>query len=190
MRLKAHSYSIAFFHVIFCSDRIRSLKHLARKLPGGSDVREINLAFATLLIIAAAVVAPGQTPDGSRYLMPPKEVIDAFDAPPLPQAILSPTKQMMALTFRKAQPTIAELSQPMLRLAGARVNPKNNGPHRATEIYAITLKKIADGSEVKVMLPPQANLANVRFSPDGAHLSFQNRKEDRIELWVADTATA
>jgi len=121
--------------------------------------------------------------------MPPKEIIGAFDAQPLPQAILGPTKEMMALTFRKAQPTIAELSQPMLRLAGARVNPRNNGPQRATEIYAITLKKIADGSEVKVTLPPQANLANVRFSPDGAHLSFQNRRDDRIELWVADTAT-
>jgi dipeptidyl aminopeptidase/acylaminoacyl peptidase len=121
--------------------------------------------------------------------MPPKEIVDAFDAPPLPQAILSPSKQLMALTFRKAYPTIAELSQPMLRLAGARVNPRNNGPQRAAEIYAITLKKIADGSEVKVMVPPQANLANVRFSPDGSHLSFQNRKDDRIELWVADTTT-
>jgi dipeptidyl aminopeptidase/acylaminoacyl peptidase len=152
-------------------------------------VRKTNFAFATLLIVTAAAIGFGQTPEGSHYLMPPKEVVDAFDAQPLPQAILSPTKQMMALTFRKAQPTIAELSQPMLRLAGARVNPRNNGPHRATEIYAITLKKIADGSEVKVTLPPQANLANVRFSPDGAHLSFQNRKDDRIELWVADTAT-
>ena len=153
-------------------------------------MRKTNLAFATLLIIAAtAAVGFGQTPDGSRYLMPPKEIVDAFDAPPLPQAILSPSKQVMALTWRKAQPTIAELSQPMLRLAGARVNPRNNGPHRATEIYAITIKKIADGSEVKVVLPPQANLLNVRFSPDGSHLSFQNRKDDRIELWVADTAT-
>ncbi len=153
-------------------------------------MRKTNFAFATLLIITAtAAVGFGQTPDGSRYLMPPKEIVDAFDAPTLPQAILSPSKQVMALTWRKAQPTIAELSQPMLRLAGARVNPRNNGPHRATEIYAITIKKIADGSEVKVMLPPQANLLNVRFSPDGSHLSFQNRKDDRIELWVADVAT-
>ncbi|MDX6529631.1 MAG: hypothetical protein QOH41_1921 [Blastocatellia bacterium] len=121
--------------------------------------------------------------------MPPKEIVAAFDAPPLPQAILSPSNQVMALTFRKAYPTIAELSQPMLRLAGARVNPRNNGPHRATEIYAITLKKIADGSEIKVVVPPQANLQNVRFSPNGSRLSFQNRKDDRIELWVADTAT-
>jgi dipeptidyl aminopeptidase/acylaminoacyl peptidase len=152
-------------------------------------VRKKNFAFVTLLIIGTSAIGLGQTPQGSRYLMPPKEIVDAFDAPPLPQAILSPSKQVMALTFRKAYPTIAELSQPMLRLAGARVNPRNNGPHRAAEIYAITLKKIADGSEVKVAVPPQANLLNVRFSPDGAHLSFQNRKDDRIELWVADTAT-
>jgi len=152
-------------------------------------VRKRNFAFAAVLIIAASAAQFGQTTDAPHYLMPPKDVVAAFDAPPLPQAILSPTKQVMALTWRKAQPTIAELSQPMLRLAGARINPRNNGPHRAGEIYAITLKKIADGSEVKVVLPPQANLSNVRFSPDGAHLSFQNRKDDRIELWVAETAT-
>ncbi|MDX6574762.1 MAG: hypothetical protein QOE96_715 [Blastocatellia bacterium] len=152
-------------------------------------MRKTNSAFVSLLIILSAAVGFGQTSDGARYLMPPKEIIAAFDAPPLPQAILSPSNQVMALTFRKAYPTIAELAQPMLRLAGARVNPRNNGPHRATEIYAITLKKIADGSEIKVVVPPQANLQNVRFSPDGSRLSFQNRKDDRIELWVADTAT-
>src|SRR5262249_35923427 len=101
----------------------------------------------------------------------------------------SPSKKVIALTYRRPYPTIAELAQPMLRLAGERINPRNNGPHRATEIYAITLKQIADGSEVKVMVPPQANLANVRFSPDGSRLAFQNRKDDRIELWVADVAT-
>lgn len=152
-------------------------------------MRKTYLAYVTLLIFATAAAGFGQTPDGAGYLMPPKDIVAAFDAQPLPQAVLSPTKQMLALTYRKAQPTIAELSQPMLRLAGARVNPRNNGPHRFVEIYAITLKQISDGSEVKVMLPPQASISNVRFSPDGAHLSFQNRREDRIELWVADTAT-
>jgi len=152
-------------------------------------VRKRNFAFAAVLIVAASVLLFGQTTDASRYLAPPKDVVAAFDAPPLPQAILSPTKQVMALTWRKPYPSIAELAQPMLRLAGARINPRNNGPHRAGEIYAITLKKIADGSELKVVLPPQANLSNVRFSPDGSQLSFQNRKDDRIELWVADTAT-
>jgi dipeptidyl aminopeptidase/acylaminoacyl peptidase len=152
-------------------------------------LRKIQFALAALLIGAATTPGFAQTMEAPHYLTPPKEIVSAFDAPPLPQAIISPSKQMIALTWRKPYPTIAELSQPMLRLAGARANARNNGPHRAGEIYAIVLKKIADGSEVKVMLPPQANLSNVHFAPDGAHLSFLNRKDDRIELWVADTAT-
>jgi dipeptidyl aminopeptidase/acylaminoacyl peptidase len=152
-------------------------------------VRKTNFAFVTLLIFMAAAIGWGQTPDVSRYLMPPPEIVAAFDAPPLPQAILSPSKQVIALTWRKPYPTIAELAQPMLRIAGARVNPRNYGPHRATEIYAIVFKKIADGSEIQVTVPPHANLSNLHFSPDGSHLSFLNRKDDRIELWVADTSS-
>jgi dipeptidyl aminopeptidase/acylaminoacyl peptidase len=152
-------------------------------------VRKRNLLLAAVMIITASAMQFAQTTDTTRYQLPPKEIVAAFDAPPLPQAILSPSKQVMALVWRRPYPTIAELAQPMLRLAGARINPKNNGPQRATQIYAITFKKIADGSEIKVMVPPKANLSDVRFSPDGSHLSFQNRKDDRIELWVADAAT-
>jgi dipeptidyl aminopeptidase/acylaminoacyl peptidase len=152
-------------------------------------VRKRNVGFAALFVITIWSVQLAQTPQAVRYQVPPREVVEAFDATPLPVAILSPSKQVMALTQRRPYPTIAELSQPILRLAGVRINPRNNGPQRASEIYAITLKKIADGSEVKVALPPQVNLSNVRFSPDGSHLSFYNRKDDRIELWVAETAT-
>src|SRR3989442_2716150 len=135
-------------------------------------MRRRKFALAGALVIVTCAALFGQTLDARRYLTPPKEIIEAFDAPPLPAAILSPSKQVIALTYRRAYPTIAELSRPMLRLAGERVNPKTNGPHRTGLIYAIALKKIADGSEVKVTVPPQANLSNVRFSPDGAHLSF------------------
>jgi dipeptidyl aminopeptidase/acylaminoacyl peptidase len=131
----------------------------------------------------------GQTNEAPRYLMPPKEIVAAFDVAPLPAAILSPSRQVIALTSRRPYPTIAELARPMLRLAGARVNPRTNGPQRSGNVYAITLRKIADGSEVKVVVPAQANLSGVRFSPDGAHLSFLNTKDNGIEMWIADTAT-
>src|SRR5216684_6538685 len=146
-----------------------------------------TLAFAAAFIVTSTAAQFGQTP--LRYQTPPKEIVEAFDAAPLPQAILSPSKQVMALVYRRNYPTIAELSQPMLRLAGARVNPKTNGPHRTANIYAITFKKIADGGEVKVTVPPQANLSNIHFSPDGSHLSFLNTKDNGIELWLADVAT-
>jgi hypothetical protein len=91
-------------------------------------VRQKTFALAVLLIVTSSGVGFGQAADPSRYLMPPKDVVEAFDAPPLPQAILSPTKAVMALTLRRNYPTIAELSQPILRLAGRASIPGTTAP--------------------------------------------------------------
>ena len=155
---------------------------------------------ARVIVLAVLILAPAlaaQVPTASdppKYVLPPKAIVDAFDVEPLPQTTLSPNKQVVALTKARTYPTIAELSQPMYRLAGARVNPKTHGPHRVsglpgTGIYAITIKKIADGAETVVRMPPQARISSVKFSPDGAHLAFLQTKDDAIELWVADPAT-
>ena len=152
-------------------------------------MRKVHFVFAAMLLVAVATVNFAQTSDAPKYQLPPKDVVDAFDAAPLPAAVLSPSKQVLALSYRRAYPTIAELSQPILRLAGARVNPNSNGPQHTANIYAITLKKISDGSEIKVTVPPQANLSNIHFSPDGNHLSFLNTKPTGVELWIAEVAT-
>jgi len=125
----------------------------------------------------------------STYQLPPKEIVEAFDARPLPEAILSPSRKVLALTQRRAQPTIAELAQPMLRLAGERINPKTFGPQRTRLIYAITLEKISDGSESTVTVPSNANISWVKFSDDGSKLSFINTKGDDTELWIANVTT-
>jgi dipeptidyl aminopeptidase/acylaminoacyl peptidase len=145
--------------------------------------------FLPIAIIALAPVLLAQSPEAPKYLTPPPNIVTAFDAQPLPQTVVSPNRQLLALTYRHGEPDIAELAAPVLRLAGARVNPKNYGPHRTALIYGVTLKRIADGNETKVAVPPDANLSYVKFSPDGLHLSFLNTKENAIELWVADAAT-
>jgi dipeptidyl aminopeptidase/acylaminoacyl peptidase len=128
-------------------------------------------------------------PDAARYLVPPPQIVATFDAPPLPQVIVSPDRQTLAIVARRGSPSLAELARPTLRLAGERVDPKNNGPHRTQGIYAITLKRIADGAETKVNVPAQANLANIHFSPNGSRLAFANTKDDGIELWVANVGS-
>src|SRR5262245_45911508 len=160
------------------------------------------LAIALLALAPALLPRQGdgvaaQVPsasDAPRYVLPPQPIVDVFDAETLPQTMISPNRQLMALTKGRPHPTIAELSQPMLRLAGSRVNPRTNGPHRASGvpgsgIYSIVLKKIADGSEVSVTLPPQARVSHVKFSPDGSRLAFLQTKDTAIELWIADTST-
>ena len=131
-------------------------------------------------------------PDVSKYQVPSPQIVATFDAPPLPTVIVSPTRQVLALTLRKGSPTLAELARPTLRLAGARVDPKNNGPHRTAANgggYAITLKRVTDGQEIPVTVPPQASVANVHFSPDGSRLSFTNTRDTGIDLWIADATT-
>jgi dipeptidyl aminopeptidase/acylaminoacyl peptidase len=156
-------------------------------MPNSRSLRVAVVLAALLAPVLLVQVPTAQEP--LHYMQPPKNVVDVFDAEPLPQAMVSPSHQTMALISGRQHPSIAELAQPMYRLAGARINPKTNGPRVGGNIYAITLKTIATGAETKVTLPPQPRVSNVRFSPDGSHLSFLNTKDDAIEVWVADVAT-
>jgi dipeptidyl aminopeptidase/acylaminoacyl peptidase len=144
------------------------------------------------LLRGATTQSAVHAPDVAKYQVPSTQIVATFDAPPLPNVIVSPTRQMLALTMRKGSPTLAELARPTLRLAGVRVDPKNNGPHRTATNgggSAITLKRIGDGREFAVAVPPQASVSNVHFSPDGSRLSFTNSSDAAIELWIADTTT-
>ena len=78
----------------------------------------------------------------------------------------------------------------MLRLAGMRINPANNGPHRAPMTTGITLRTIATGVERAVQVPAGARIGSLSFSPDGKRFSFTNTRETRIDLYVADAGTA
>ena len=77
----------------------------------------------------------------------------------------------------------------MLRLAGRRINPASNSPHRFQYSVGLTLKRIADGSEIKIDVPPGAKISGVEWSDDGKHFAFLNTTPNRVELWVGDAAT-
>src|SRR5262245_30171574 len=149
------------------------------------------LAFAAVLVMTATASPYAQTraqsAPTSGYLLPPKVIVDILDAAPTPSVIVSPDRRVVALLYRRSMPTIAELAEPIHRIAGTRINPKTNGrQQRGGNIIAITLKSIADGAEKKVTLPANPNIGNVSFSPDGKRLCFTNTRENGIELWVAD----
>ncbi len=126
----------------------------------------------------------------SGYLTPPTAIVDILDADPLPGVVVSPAQDTIALLARHSMPSIAEVSQPMLRLAGMRINPRTNGPHRSLTSTGITLRTITTGAERPIAVPANAKIGAVTFSPDGKRLAFTNTRETGIDLYIADVATA
>jgi dipeptidyl aminopeptidase/acylaminoacyl peptidase len=72
----------------------------------------------------------------------------------------------------------------MLRLAGARIDPGSNGPHRPQHYTGITVKQIADGSEFNVATPAGARWWSPEWSPDGRSFTLTNATRQGTELWV------
>ena len=123
------------------------------------------------------------------YKKPPREVLDILNAPVTPGISVSPARDNIILTTGLRYPPLADIAQPMLRLAGRRINPAANSPHRYQYSVALTLKRVADGSEVKIDVPPGAKISGVEWSDDGKHFAFLNGAANRVDLWVGDAAT-
>ena len=83
---------------------------------------------AAALLIPASLLFFG----ADTYQKPPKEILDILNAPTTPTLSLSPSRAYAMQGSPVRYPPIAELAEPMLRLAGVRINPKTNGLHNAT----------------------------------------------------------
>jgi len=98
--------------------------------------------------------------------------------------------RLLLLAERPGMPTIADLSQPMLRLAGLRISPATNGQFQTSRGFtALTLRLVDSGVARPVRVPDGANLDDVQWAPDGRRIAFTNTTESGIALWIAETAT-
>ena len=143
-----------------------------------------------LLLLAVLLAFPVAIFAQSGYQKPPKEIMDVLDAPAIPGTSISPSRDKIALLEPLRYPPIADLAQPMLRLAGTRVNPNTNGPHLQGYSVSMKLMNVADGKAVEVALPPGTKISGVQWAPDGKHIAFGGITPTGIELWIVDTATA
>ncbi|MBX7172811.1 MAG: prolyl oligopeptidase family serine peptidase [Pyrinomonadaceae bacterium] len=126
----------------------------------------------------------------SQYQKPPQNVEDILNAPAIPNSIISPSKDVILLTETLRYPPISEFAQPMLRIAGLRINPNTNGQHRPFYAVKLTLKNVATGKETPVTLPPNPNILSPVWSDDGKYIAVGNQTPTGIELWILEVATA
>ena len=160
--------------------------------------RIANIALSLALLgIAAPAGAQSDASSESGYLTPPETIVDILDAPPTPNVIVGPTREVAVFVEQRSMPPIGWLGRPMHRLAGYRIDPRNSGPWRAPEIAALTVVGLdvesgtrkAGTDDVRVLAPRGTTLGWPSFSPDGSHLSYAVLRDTGIELWVVDLST-
>ena len=103
-----------------------------------------------LLALAIPIVAE------LTYQKPPQEVLDILNAPAPPVLGVNPSRTYATLSQSERYPSIAEVSEPMLRLAGLRINPRTNGLHLAPASFSVTLVKLPEGTKIPLSLPARA----------------------------------
>lgn len=146
-----------------------------------------SIAFLSLLLVMIAALPAGAQ---QKYERPPKEILEILDAPALPIPIVSPTADVLILGRPLWYPPISDLAEPLLRLAGVRINPRNNAVHGAFYYVSYSLKKLPDGQEITVALPALARVSYPRWNASSSMFAFTNMTATNVELWVGDAATA
>ena len=123
------------------------------------------------------------------YRQAPKAIQAVLDAPGTPSLIPSPKGNHFLLAEFERHPAIAELAQPMARLAGLRFNPLTRGPHAPPRLKILALQGLAGQPAQSIALPPGVVLGQPRWSPDGTRFVLTGATRDATELWVGEVAT-
>ncbi len=145
-----------------------------------------TLFFIALLFIFNTLFAQ----DAIQYQTPPKEIYDLVMAKPTPGVTFDSKGQHMLILERSDMPSVEDLAQPELRIAGLRINPINFGPSRGSYITDIIIKEVTTGKEFRLTgLPANLKAGNLQWSPDEDKVAFTNTTNKAVDIYVIDIKT-
>jgi dipeptidyl aminopeptidase/acylaminoacyl peptidase len=144
-------------------------------------MKTLTHLFIFLLLVS------GWSQDQLNYQKPPQEILELVEAPLAPSVWTTDAGDYMVLFYRSTYKSIEELSQPELRLAGLRINPKTNIGSRTTFYNNLKIKSPGQREARQVQgLPEQARLSNFSMSPKQDRLAMCHSTASGVELWVVD----
>lgn len=131
----------------------------------------------------------------AQYQQPPEPLLSVMRAPLPPAPMLSPTGKTLMLVQQGQYPSIAQVAEPYLKLAGVRIEPRAHTRHDMSSGYGIrtclegfTLVDVDTGTHTGVELPAGACVGWPRWSPDGRRFAFDNTTDSTVELWLGDAS--
>ncbi|KAF0907627.1 hypothetical protein E2562_018420 [Oryza meyeriana var. granulata] len=131
------------------------------------------------------------------YRRPPKQIEEIVDVPPNPSYIISPRRDRIMFLKRRAMPPLSDLAKPENVLSGIRIDPGSNMRSRMSFYTGITVHMLMDNGTLGPAKEVHgyadgAKINFVTWSPDGQHMAFTVRYEDKVDssvnlsLWVAN----
>ncbi len=152
-----------------------------------------------MILIPGVAPTPLLAQTNLKYQEPPKAIVDLVDTRPTPYVQVSPAdssgKKWLLIGYISGFPTIVDLAQPELRLAGLRFNPKTNGPSRGRYLTGLGLQALPAGKEISISgLPGDAKIRFTAWAPDARHFSVINVSDAAadagLSLWIVDVSSA
>ncbi|XP_013636382.1 PREDICTED: probable glutamyl endopeptidase, chloroplastic isoform X1 [Brassica oleracea var. oleracea] len=153
--------------------------------------------------VSASVSATATEDDelalGTGYRLPPPEIRDIVDAPPVPALSFSPHRDKILFLKRRALPPLADLARPEEKLAGVRIDGYCNTRSRMSFYTGLGIHQLLpDGTlspEKEITgIPDGGKINYVTWSNDGKHMAFSIRIDEdgnssKPIVWVADVET-
>jgi len=124
------------------------------------------------------------TPDQVSWRHPDSRILRLLNTPQPPAVSISPDRRWLITSDRLGYPSLAELSAPVLKLAGLRLNPATRGPQLSPLLHTLQIRSLSHGTQQLVHLPASPRIGFIGWSPDSSHFAFTLTLADGIDLWV------
>ncbi len=142
------------------------------------------------MLLMVFIISKVTAQDSEGYQLPPKVIADLLLAPPTPSISINASAKYMLVMERNSYPSVEELGQPELKIAGLRINPLNASLTRQTYINRLVLKQIGSDKALSIKgLPTTLSALNPTWNPSENKIAFFNVLANRVDVYVIDITT-
>lgn len=125
----------------------------------------------------------------NNYKPAPAAIKQVLDTARPPGLSLSPTGSTLAMISRFPFPSIQDIAQEEVALAGFRIIPKWRIPARPAFFKGVSFLNVETQKTTPVALAEGIKIYGISWSPNGQKLAFSQLEAHGLSLWVADVNT-
>ncbi|HNV69174.1 MAG TPA: hypothetical protein PKO06_05705, partial [Candidatus Ozemobacteraceae bacterium] len=142
-----------------------------------------------ILILFCTLFAGSSSALENGYREPSERVKRVALAPPTPTLVINPRGGTALIVRTEDQTDLAELFQPLMRLAGVRFYPLSRTKQRFSFVVGISILDLASREEKTVALPAGTRWGFPSWSPDGTRWAMTLYEKDQACVWWFDATT-